>query len=178
MTGTGGVEATSGRAPLGGAVFHGAALGVGAVGIGIDAIEIARVADAIRRRPRFVDRVFTDAEKLYFSRRANPERQWATRFAGKEAVMKALGVGIGEVALRDISISGPGKPQVTLTGRAAGRAAQIGIGRVEISLTHSAEMAIAVAVAMPSGGVRRASSPEQQTAGSGEPVVGDPGESP
>lgn len=118
------------------------------LGLGIDLIEINRIDRAIVKRPRFVDRVFTDAEKEYCAALANPARHWAVRFAGKEAVMKSLGVGPGRVAWRDISIRGPGKPIVELSGGAIKRADQLGVVRVEISLSHSTELAIAVAAAL------------------------------
>ena len=65
-----------------------------AMRVGIDLIEIDRVARALVRHPRFVERVFTAAEREYCLSRANPPQHFAARFAGKEAVGKALGFGV------------------------------------------------------------------------------------
>ena len=77
-----------------------------------------------------------------------PWRRFATRFAGKEAVMKSLGLGARGVNWTDIEILGRGKPQVRLAGKVAARAEALGVSRIEISLTHGEDTAIAVAVAV------------------------------
>ena len=118
------------------------------VGVGVDVAEISRLEAAIEKRPRFVERVYTAAEAEYCRRMRSPWRRFATRFAGKEAVMKSLGLGARGVAWTDIEILGRGKPQVRLSGRVAERAAALGVTRVEISLTHGEDTAIAVAVAV------------------------------
>lgn len=117
-------------------------------GVGIDLIEIERVRLAIEERPRFVERIFTPEEQAYCGRFKNPARHWAARFAAKEAVMKSLGVGPGRVRWRDISVSGPGRPIVSLSGGAAERAKVLGVVGVEVSLSHSADLATAVASAL------------------------------
>lgn len=122
----------------------------GVVGLGIDAIEIERIAAAIEKRPRFVERVFAPAEREYCEAKENKAKHFAARFAAKEAVMKALGIGLGQAGWREICVTGPGKPGVLLTGSAAERALDLGIARVEISLTHSRELALAVAAALSS----------------------------
>ena len=120
----------------------------GVVGVGVDVAEISRIAAAIERRPRFVDRIYTPAEAEYCRRMRSPWRRFATRFAGKEAVMKSLGMGARGVRWTDIEILGRGKPLVRLSGRVAERAASLGVARIEISLTHGEDTAIAVAVAV------------------------------
>jgi len=111
--------------------------------IGIDIIEIDRIEKAIARwRESFLHRVYTDAElKLYHKKPLS----LAARFAGKEAVMKALGTGAKGVSWREIEIlSDPsGKPVVHLYGRAQNRANGLGLNNLAISLSHSKEYAIA-----------------------------------
>ncbi len=118
--------------------------------IGIDLIQVDRIQAALARYgERFLTRVFTANEIAYC--RGQPH-QLAARFAAKEAVSKALGVGIQHpdgVDWREIEIvSGArGKPSVQLSGRAARRATEIGIHQVLISLSHTREHAIAMAFA-------------------------------
>jgi len=113
-----------------------------ASGVGIDLLEIERLEGALERHPRLAERVFTEAERAYAAARARPGRHLAARFAAKEAVVKALGLG-GGFGLPDIEIVAGEPPRVSLTGRAAEAA---GGGRVEISLTHSRDFAAAVAI--------------------------------
>lgn len=122
----------------------------GVIGLGIDAIEIERIADAIEKRPRFTERVFTSEEREYCESRRQRAKHYAARFAAKEAVMKALGIGLGQAGWREICVIGAGKPTVVLAGGAAQRAQELGIARVEVSLTHSRDLAIAVAAALSS----------------------------
>src|SRR5215211_4858937 len=109
-------------------------------GVGLDLLEIDRLAQALARRPRLAERLFTDAERAFAAERGEPARHLAVRFCAKEAVAKAL-------ALRDGDVlgGGDGPPRARLSGRAAARAAELGV-EVEISLTHSKGMAGAVAV--------------------------------
>ncbi|TDA67032.1 MAG: holo-ACP synthase [Clostridia bacterium] len=119
-------------------------------GIGVDVVEIGRVAAAWRRRPgRFAARVFGPQELEYCLARKHPASSLAARFAAKEAVMKALGLGLGRCRWQDIEISmasGRG-PEVVLRGAARERAENQGITRVVVSLSHSREQAVALAVA-------------------------------
>jgi holo-[acyl-carrier protein] synthase len=112
-----------------------------AVGVGIDLIEIERVERALERRPRLAERLFTEGELAYARDRARPGRHLAARFAAKEAVIKALGTAVSP---REIEVVAGEPPRVELHGRAAEVA---GGSEISISLTHSAEMAAAVAVA-------------------------------
>jgi len=115
------------------------------VNVGLDVIEIARIRRALDRYPGFRERCFTDAERAYCDSRANPAQHYAARFAGKEAVGKALGFGVARAfAWREIEIAGRPKPGVTLSGRLARWAERIGAGRIDLSMTHSRELAAAV----------------------------------
>ncbi len=119
---------------------------------GIDLVEIARVERALERHgERFLARVFTQAEILYC--RARPP-ELASRFAAKEAVSKALGVGMRMMARDGITwqeaeIIGDmrGKPLIRLHGRAAERAEELGLTEWAVSLSHTREHAIAFVVA-------------------------------
>jgi holo-[acyl-carrier protein] synthase len=116
--------------------------------VGIDMIEIDRVRSALARRPRFAERVFTDEEQRYCMSRPNPAQHFAARFAGKEAVGKAIGCGV-EFMWRDIEIAGRPKPTVRLSGRVAELAERFGAGEIDLSMTHSRGMAAAVAIVQP-----------------------------
>lgn len=114
--------------------------------VGVDIIEIDRVADVIARHgDRFLERIFTADEITHCRGRV---AELAARFAAKEAVMKALGTGIRGVGWRDIEVlpNRRGKPLVFLYGRGAARAEAIELRGLEISLTHSKEFAIASVV--------------------------------
>jgi holo-[acyl-carrier protein] synthase len=112
--------------------------------VGVDLIEIARIRRALERYPRFRERCFTDAERAYCDSRPNPAESYAGRFAGKEAIGKALGIGVARAfAWKDIEIVGRPKPSVRLSGRVAARA---GNAEVDLSMTHSRELANAVAI--------------------------------
>jgi holo-[acyl-carrier protein] synthase len=115
--------------------------------VGVDLIEIERIARALERYPRFRDRCFTAAERAYCDSRANPAQHYAARFAGKEAVGKALGFGVARAfAWLDVEIVGRPKPDVRLSGRAAAWAERIGAGAIDLSMTHSRGLAAAVCV--------------------------------
>ena len=113
---------------------------------GVDIIEIARVKDVAERHgERFLKRIYTPGEVAYCRGRAP---QLASRFAAKEAVMKALGTGTRGVGWRDIEVvrlrGGP--PTIKLHGRALQVAERLGIERLAVSLSHSREFAVASVV--------------------------------
>ena len=117
------------------------------VGTGTDIIEIARIRQSIARfGPRFLERVFTPGEIAYCERKKNAAESYAGRFAAKEAAAKALGTGIAlGVGWLEIEIRRqPGeRPTVHFTGRAAARAAVMGVVAASLSITHSRELALA-----------------------------------
>ena len=116
--------------------------------VGIDLIEIARVRRALERYPSFRERCFTEAERAYCDSRPNPPQHYAARFAGKEAIGKALGFGVARAfAWREVEIVGRPKPVVTLSGRLQAWAERVGAGAIDLSMSHSRELATAVAVA-------------------------------
>ncbi|HEC35967.1 MAG TPA: holo-[acyl-carrier-protein] synthase [Anaerolineae bacterium] len=120
--------------------------------VGVDLVEVPRVERALARYgERFLERVFTSAEVLHARGRA-PEL--AVRFAAKEAVAKALGVGVRMLARdgigwREVEVLGDrrGRPEVYLYGRAAERAAELGLTEWAVSLSHTREYAVAFVVA-------------------------------
>ena len=115
--------------------------------VGVDLIEIPRIARALERYPGFRERCFTDAERAYCDSKPNPPQHYAARFAGKEAVGKALGFGVARAfAWQDVEISGRPKPAVKLSGRVADWARRNEAGEIDLSMTHSRELAAAVCV--------------------------------
>jgi holo-[acyl-carrier protein] synthase len=121
------------------------------VGVGVDAIEIERVAAALERTPTLVDRVFTAAEQAYCGTRAGRRRaaSYAGRFAAKEAVAKALGTGVVGFGFRDIEIvNGAGGAPAVVLGAPAQRVVDgLGIARIHVSLSLTRTVAVATAVA-------------------------------
>ena len=115
--------------------------------VGLDVIEIERISAALDRYGTFRERCFTQAERDYCESRPNPAQHYAARFAGKEAVGKALGFGVARAfAWKDVEIAGRPKPDVRLSGRVAEWAQGVGAGPIDLSLTHSRELAAAVCV--------------------------------
>ena len=115
--------------------------------VGLDVIEIERISVALDRYATFRERCFTEAERDYCESRPNPAQHYAARFAGKEAVGKALGFGVARAfAWKDVEIAGRPKPDVTLSGRVAEWAKGVDAGPIDLSLTHSRELAAAVCV--------------------------------
>ena len=115
--------------------------------VGIDLIEIERIRLALERYPSFRERCFTDAERAYCDSRSNPAQSYAGRFAGKEAVGKALGFGVARaLAWRDVEIAGRPKPGVRLSGRMRAWAEHVGARQLDLSMTHSKGIAAAVCV--------------------------------
>ena len=118
------------------------------VGVGCDIIEIERIARAIKRES-FIRRVFTAEEAAYCQRRGQQAAaSFAARFAVKEAVLKALGTGLREGSLQEIAVDndGLGKPLVQLSGHFAMLAKQLGVKNIQISLSHSRELATAYVI--------------------------------
>ena len=117
-------------------------------GAGIDLIEIERIERALSRRPALADRIFTQRELEAANARAHPARHLAARFAAKEAALKALG--LGGLRLHEVEVEGGGDspPTLRLTGSAERTAAERGV-ELDLSLTHSRDLAAAVVIARP-----------------------------
>ena len=124
----------------------------GTTELGIDIIKVDRIRAAIERfGDRFWRRVLTEGEHRYVRNR--PEN-FAGRWAAKEAVSKVLGLGVRGVGWRDIEIVRlpTGAPFVQLSGRAAARAEQLGMGRIAVSISHEGDYAVAIAFGVRSAG--------------------------
>lgn len=116
------------------------------IGIGLDATDIHRIADTLKNYgSRFMQRIFTEAEVAYCTRRRLPAIHFAGRFAAKEAAMKALGTGHSHGVLwRDVEvIRRGGPPQLQLHGGAGRRFQQIGGRSSLLTITHSDDLAMA-----------------------------------
>jgi holo-[acyl-carrier protein] synthase len=113
-------------------------------------VDIARFRTVLGRRPSMYHRLFTEAEQGYAASLADPVPSLAARFAAKEAVMKALGVGLGRFAFRDVEVRRlpGGAPELALSGDAGALAAERLVGSWLVSLTHTATMAAAVVLAL------------------------------
>jgi len=113
--------------------------------IGIDIVEISRIRKAVSQRgDSFLKRIYTPKEvKLYSSKIPS----LAARFAGKEAIIKALGITDKGIGLSDIEILSDefGRPVVALYGKASKRAQELGIKEIAVSLSHSRSYAVACA---------------------------------
>ena len=114
--------------------------------IGIDLLEIARLERALERRPRLAERLFSERELEFCRARARPAKHLAARFCAKEAAVKALGT--HRFPLREVEVAGGGDepPRLVLHGAAAAAAAAEGVA-LDVSLTHTAELAAAVVTA-------------------------------
>lgn len=115
-------------------------------GVGLDLIEIKRVERALERRPGLAERIFSPAERELAAAKVRPGRHLAARFAAKEAALKALG--LGGLRLHEVEVVGGGDaaPSIVLHGTAAQLAREHGV-QLQLSLTHSREIAAAVVVA-------------------------------
>jgi holo-[acyl-carrier protein] synthase len=120
------------------------------VGVGMDLVSVSRVARVLERRgERARERFFTAAEAARCGVARSPGESFAARFAAKEAFYKALGTGVGASGgWREVEVvSAPsGAPGLRLAGRAAEAAAERGVSRIHLSLTHTGDLAAAVVV--------------------------------
>lgn len=119
-------------------------------GLGVDIVEISRMEEILGRTPGFVERVFTEGERAYCEGKHNPTIHYATHFAAKEAVLKALGTGFAEgIGFMDVEVAHDrrGKPEAVLHGRAKEIAEQNGIIEIPISLSRTHTTAVANAIA-------------------------------
>ena len=114
-------------------------------GIGMDLLEVERMERALARRPALGERLFTDGERAYAARQARPAMHLAARFCAKEAVAKALRLRVWGPREVEVVRDAAGAPSVRLSGKAAARAAELGV-EVAVSLTHTRGTAGAVAM--------------------------------
>ena len=120
------------------------------LGLGVDIVEIERMKLALERTPRIKERIFSDDERWYCEHKARPYVHYAMRFAAKEAVLKALGTGFSGMRFRDVEVlrEEKGRPVPRLSGRAAERAAELGVVEMHLSLSYTHSTAVASAVAI------------------------------
>lgn len=120
------------------------------VGSGIDLAEIGRIQQSVERyNRRFLDRVYTAAEQAYCLSKRKSAESFAARFAAKEAAAKALGTGISYgVSWLEIEVvrEPSGRPTIQFHGRAAQIAARLGVAHAALSITHTADLAMASVV--------------------------------
>ena len=119
---------------------------------GIDLVDFPRIEEMVERHEqRFLDRVFTANEQGYAESNKNRIEKLAGRFAAKEAIMKLMGTGWrGKIAWTDIEVvnNEMGVPKVNVTGEVKRIAEKLGINQITVSITHTANFAIASAVAI------------------------------
>lgn len=119
---------------------------------GVDLVSVERFREALERTEGFEARVFTERERAYCRRQADPTIHFAARFAAKEALLKALETGLAGVGLHtglhevEVVNDGGGVPRLVLTGRAAQLASDLGAGAPSLSITHTKESAVASVV--------------------------------
>ena len=120
------------------------------LGLGLDSVDIPRFATLLGRRAALPLRLFTEHERAYAAGLANPFPSLAARFAAKEAVMKALGVGLGALDWWDVEVRrrGSGEPVLVISGRAAQLASRRRVRAWHLSLTHTQSVASAIVAAL------------------------------
>ena len=116
-------------------------------GIGVDQIDLNRIRKLlIKSQTKFEKRCFTQSEIIYANRFNDPAKRLGARFAAKEAVMKSLGKGWRQLSWKEIEISGGGKPEVVLHGKAKKLAQELNIKNVHVSLSHEEDKALAFTI--------------------------------
>jgi holo-[acyl-carrier protein] synthase len=120
------------------------------IGIGVDLVDIERFRRSLERTPTMRTRLFTEVELAYVAPQADPVPSLAARFAAREAVMKALGVGLGAFGFHDVWVerAESGRPSLAFAGRAAELSDQAGVVAWHLSLTHTDLTAAAYVVAV------------------------------
>ncbi|MFI4916052.1 MAG: holo-ACP synthase [Phycisphaerales bacterium JB060] len=121
------------------------------LGHGVDLAEVARIGRSVDRfGDRFLERVFTRAERAYSGVGRRRDERLAARFAAKEAVFKALGTGWAQgAAWTDVEVvrHDSGRPALVLHGKAREMACALGVSRWHVSLTHTQTLAMASVIA-------------------------------
>jgi holo-[acyl-carrier protein] synthase len=122
---------------------------MGIKGIGVDAVDIERFRTSLERTPTMRQRLFTADELAYVAPMVDPVRSLAARFAAREAVMKAMGLGLGAFGFHEVSVARAesGEPSLLVIGRASELADQRGITSWHLSITHTDLVAIAYVLA-------------------------------
>ncbi len=131
----------------------------GEVGLGVDIVEIARMKRILERTPSFKEKVFSAEERAYCDSKAKPEIHYATRFAAREAVLKALGTGFSQgIRACDVTVArnAKGKPRAVLLGKAAEVAKELGVIELPLSLSYTHSDAVACAMAITRASVQAA----------------------
>lgn len=120
------------------------------LGVGIDLVDVDRFRRSLERTPSMAERMFTEAERRYALAANDPTQRFAARFAAKEAVMKAMGVGLGAFGFHDVEVirADGGQPSLRVVGAAELLAADLGVVAWQLSLTHTHASAGAVVVAL------------------------------
>jgi len=118
-------------------------------GIGVDAVDIERFRTSLTRTPTMRERLFTPIELEYVAPKVDPVPSLAARFAAREAVMKAMGLGLGAFGFHEVWVerAESGVPSLQITGRALELAVNRGITSWHLSLTHSDLIALAYVIA-------------------------------
>ena len=120
------------------------------IGIGIDIVEVSRMAGIIGKwGGRFVNRVFSLGEIAYCEKCAQPAMHYAARFAAKESFLKSLGLGLGMgLRLTEIAVTANprGKPEIEVTGKGAEKLNVLGNIAIHVSLSHTREAATAMVI--------------------------------
>ncbi len=125
--------------------------------IGTDLVSVDRLAAMLTDRPDMADEVFTERELSYCEGRRRRHEHLAARFAAKEATLKALGTGLARgVGWRDVEVvnATSGRPRLHLTGKAREAADHMGVRSMEVTLSHSGDLAIAFTVLVCFGDAR------------------------
>lgn len=120
------------------------------IGVGVDAVEIDRFRRSLERTPSMKARLFTREELEYVETHDDPTPSLAARFAAREAVMKAMGVGLGAFEFHDVWVqrAESGRPSLAVTGRAEQIALDLGVTDWHLSITHTDSTAIAYVIAV------------------------------
>jgi holo-[acyl-carrier protein] synthase len=120
------------------------------IGVGIDLVDVDRFRVSLARTPSMRTRMFTEGERAYAEAANDPTERYAARFAAKEAVMKALGVGLGAFGFHDVEVlrAQEGQPSLRVIGAAELLAVERGVVTWQLSLTHTATSAGAIVVAL------------------------------
>jgi holo-[acyl-carrier protein] synthase len=122
----------------------------GVLGVGIDLVDVDRFRRSLLRTPSMRERMFTEGERAYAETAKDPTERYAARFAAKEAVMKAMGVGLGAFGFHDVEVlrDEGGRPSLRVVGAAELLAVERGVQAWQISLTHTSTSAGAVVMAL------------------------------